>query len=202
MTMAKLEVQEHRVVHVSSRSVGAFREVLGRDWIVKSDRDIRDRLLEDLRALTPKWTVTDIHAPHEPTAVFELAAPGGIRYAVVRDETVITMLSEDQVARNLKGNWIPAGSTTAAAAPPPDEASDLEAIVSTLSGAEVRAALALAEAEKNVARRRATVAAEQFKVAEMETGLAAAQRELALAEKLRDQRLAELADAVRADAKV
>lgn len=192
---SKPSVPARRVVHVSSRAVGAYREILGRDFIVKSDRDIREQLLEDLRALTPKWTVIDTTAPGEPTDVYELAAPLGVRWAVVRDETVITILGEEQVARNLKRTWIrqepiaepeppklvalPSAEPERVAAAAEQQAirAELEEIESTLSGDQARAAIRLAEQLRQVARRRATAD-------RLRAELAAADAELAAAEKL------------------
>lgn len=211
--MAMTSKAQKKIRSVAAGAVDLYREILGRDFITKTRHDILEKLRDHVGELEPKWVVTDMRNPTTPTEVYEVYGTAGVRYAVVREAAIIVMLHEEACANNLaNGTWVRAGASPLApvltVVPPPEPSraaaaeSGLEDIVSNLSGAEVRAALALAEAEKEVARRRGAVALERCKVADAEHGLLVAQHALAEAEEVRDLRSAELGEVVRADAKV
>jgi hypothetical protein len=97
-----------RGLRISRRAIEVYRDILGRDHYARPDGDISNLIDEKLSELTPKMTVTDVNHADAITTVFELEAPGGVRFAVVRDHCVVTMLTQANVERNLLGNWVPA----------------------------------------------------------------------------------------------
>lgn len=193
-----------RSLRITHGAVERYREILGRDHYSSPDRDVMNRIEVAIGEHDPKWEVLDVEYPDMVTHVFELNAIGGVRYAVVRENCVVTMLPETLVQRNLaNGRWLKQGA-------PVDEPSPLqlapaprpvlvpaapstpatpaiaavpepEAIDSQLEPEQVRAALALADAEVVVARRRAACAAiaERLTAAQSELGAAEVDRQRA-----------------------
>lgn len=196
-----------RSLRVTAAAVERYREILGRDHYASPDRDVMNRIEVAIDEGQPKWEVMDVDYPHVPTHVFELHAIGGLRYAVVRERCVVTMLPEALVQRNLgSGRWLkqgapddepsplqlaPAIAPRPALVPAPVASSPIaapaivtpepEAIDSQLEPDQVRAALAFADAEVLVARRRrATEAlAAELETARAELGKAEVDRHLA-----------------------
>lgn len=95
-----------RRLRISRRALAEFRTMIGREWISRPDGDVSNAL-DELIAKTPAYlVVTDCNHPDVLTYVHAIdAASGETRYAIVRDECCVTLLSAAMVQRNMRGNW-------------------------------------------------------------------------------------------------
>lgn len=95
-----------RRLRISRRALAEFRTMIGREWISRPDGDVSNAL-DELIAKTPAYlVVTDCNHPDVLTYVHAIdASSGETRYAIVRDECCVTLLSAAMVQRNMRGNW-------------------------------------------------------------------------------------------------
>lgn len=113
---------------VSDHAMERFRERVREDTAHRSHDDLADLLNERIRSSARKVETTDPRCPGQPTTLYAVGSQSESEYvAVVRDETVVTILDDWMAQRNFE-DWKPvlAASPFAALAnmklepPPPD----------------------------------------------------------------------------------
>lgn len=69
--------------------------------------------------MDPELIVTDVNHPDQPSSIFRVVGDAGTRFALVRDECIITLLTAAHVERNLRGTWVRSSTTSSSDAPEP-----------------------------------------------------------------------------------
>jgi len=93
---------------ISQHALERFRERVEDEYLHRDDHDLMNLLDEKLRGARQKWDVRDPRAPAHVTKLYEISTRKvGVFYAVVRDETAVTVLDKDMAANNFAGQWSP-----------------------------------------------------------------------------------------------
>jgi hypothetical protein len=93
---------------ISQHALERFRERVDDEYTCRDDHDLMNLLDEKLRGARQKWDVRDPRAPTHVTKLYEISTRKvGVFYAVVRDETAVTVLDKDMAANNFAGQWAP-----------------------------------------------------------------------------------------------
>jgi hypothetical protein len=92
---------------ISTHAVDRFRERVDQDTKCRPHHDLANLLDEKVQQSKSQYTVRDPRAPESATQLFAIEMRGGTYFAVVRDETVITVLDESMVKTNYEVNWKP-----------------------------------------------------------------------------------------------
>ena len=93
---------------ISVHALERFRERVDDEYTCRDDHDLMNLLDEKLRAAAHKWDVRDPRAPNHVTKLYEIETRKvGVFYAVVRDETAVTVLDKEMAANNFAGQWSP-----------------------------------------------------------------------------------------------
>jgi hypothetical protein len=93
---------------VSHHALERFRERVEEDLKARPNSDLSNLLDEKVCQATNVYTVRDPRAPDEVTTLAELDMRSGVYYAVVRSETIITVLDESMVKENYNLSYQPA----------------------------------------------------------------------------------------------
>lgn len=98
-------VRKHTISH---HALERFRERVDEDVKCRSNYDIGNLLDEKICQAANVYTVRDPRAPEAITKLHEIDLRSGTYYAVVRDETAVTVLDEAMVKDNYSlENWKP-----------------------------------------------------------------------------------------------
>jgi len=116
-----------RRLTISEHAIERFRERVDEEFRHRNDNDLGNLLDERLGYAEFNYQVLDHRAPEAVTTLRSVACHHATYYAVVRDETVITVLDE-AMARNNFEAWTPVlitanGPKILPAPPPPRQAS-------------------------------------------------------------------------------
>jgi hypothetical protein len=92
---------------ISRHAVDRFRERVDEEFTARSDEDLGNLLDERIRHADGHQTVEDTHCIGSVTRVFSIQNRDGRDfYAVVRDDTCVTVLDEDMLRVNFEnGSW-------------------------------------------------------------------------------------------------
>lgn len=215
--------RQQRLHNASAAACAGYREILGRDYIQHTERELSAKLLGYLEQAEPSMRVTDARNPEEVTEVYEIRTLGGVRFAVVRGRMVVTMLREHAVKTNLCSTWTRLDVPTELVAetleqvervlaeppppspiklvpvePPAEATAPADVPIDTVLGdAEVRAAIRVGEAARDVARRRETATRLEAELARIQEELGSARLNFDRAEKQQARAMADLERAVR-----
>jgi hypothetical protein len=97
-----------RKYNVSKHALDRFRERVDDEFRHRDDNDLMNLLDDKLRNAEQTWDVRDPRAPKEVTKLYAISTrKAGKFYAVVRDETAVTVLDEEMAANNFAGQWKP-----------------------------------------------------------------------------------------------
>lgn len=119
-------------IRVLNYAIESFRDMTGTEYAHRPNGDVARTIEEMISAGPPLHVVTDVASPEALTHVHAIDANGQTRFAVVRDRTCITMLTEPVVARNLRlGHWVhatdqPANGRPAVTPAPRDTGRDVK----------------------------------------------------------------------------
>jgi len=147
-----------RRLTISEHAVERFRERVDEEFRHRDDEDLANLLDERLSYAEFTYQVDDPRAPEAVTTIRSVACRHATYYAVVREDTAITVLDEE-MARNNFDPWIPVlvtpqglkllapsrlpalpAAIAPQALPAPTVAGDPHATVTTVGGAEAQAA--------------------------------------------------------------
>jgi hypothetical protein len=102
------EARYVRKYNISTHALERFRERVEEDMKCRSNFDIGNALDEKVKQSRQHHTVRDPRAPEEVTKLHEIEVRSGTYYAVVRNDTVVTVLDETMVKTNFEmANWKP-----------------------------------------------------------------------------------------------
>lgn len=95
-----------RRLTISEHAIERFRERVDEEHRHRDNEDLANLLDERLRYAEFNYQVHDTRAPQAVTTIRSIGCRDATYYAVVRDETAITVLDEE-MARNNFDPWIP-----------------------------------------------------------------------------------------------
>lgn len=105
---ARVSSSYKRKYNISTHALQRFRERVDDEFRHRDDRDLMNLLDDKLRATDKKFDVRDPRAPGEVTKLYEISTrKAGTFYAVVREETAVTVLDKEMAANNFAGQWEP-----------------------------------------------------------------------------------------------
>lgn len=92
---------------VSSHAMERFRERVDEEFRHRDDEDLANLLDDRICHAEHSYEVRDPRAPEEITTLFTVECRSATYYAVVRDQTVVTVLDEAMAQNNFAGQWSP-----------------------------------------------------------------------------------------------
>src|SRR6201999_3207367 len=95
-----------RARRISKAAVARYREVCPAKYLARPDWDIANLVDELIGKREPDMYVTDCNHPEVVTHVYHVDCESRVMHAVERGGCVVTLLNEEQVKRNLGGNWV------------------------------------------------------------------------------------------------
>lgn len=109
---ARVPPRHHkRRLTISTHAGERFRERVDEEFRHRDDEDLANLLDERIRHAEFNYQVRDPRAPDEITTLRSVACRHATYYAVVRNETVVTVLDEDMAKNNFDGQWAPVLNT-------------------------------------------------------------------------------------------
>jgi hypothetical protein len=96
-----------RKLAISNHAIERFRERVDEEFRHRDDEDLANLLDERLSYAEHNYEVRDPRAPDAITTLRSVACRHATYYAVVRNETVVTVLDEDMAKNNFDGQWSP-----------------------------------------------------------------------------------------------
>lgn len=96
-----------RRLSVSKHAVERFRERVDEEFRHRDDEDLSNLLDERISHAEVNYQVRDPRAPDDITTLRSVACRHATYYAVVRNNTVVTLLDEDMARNNFDGQWKP-----------------------------------------------------------------------------------------------
>ena len=103
---ARIPPRHHkRIYTISKHAIDRFRERVDEEFRHRDDDDLGNLLDERLRHAESKYQVRDPRAPDEITMLRSVACKHATYWAVIREQTVITVLDEEMARNNFQGQW-------------------------------------------------------------------------------------------------
>lgn len=97
---------------ISRHAIERFRERVDEEFASRSDHDLGNLLDEKLRHPEVQYQVHDPRAPEALTQLYGITTRrSGTFFAVVREDTAVTVLDEDMAKRNFAEHWKPTLNT-------------------------------------------------------------------------------------------
>jgi len=105
---ARVPPRHHkRRLAISKHAIERFRERVDEEFRHRDDDDLGNLLDERLNRAEFNYQVRDPRAPDDITTLRSVACRHATYYAVVRHETVVTVLDEEMARKNFDSQWSP-----------------------------------------------------------------------------------------------
>ncbi len=105
---ARVPPRHHkRRLTISKHAIERFRERVDEEFRHRDDEDLGNLLDERLNRAEFNYQVRDPRAPDDITTLRSVACRHATYYAVVRHETVVTVLDEEMARKNFDSQWSP-----------------------------------------------------------------------------------------------
>jgi hypothetical protein len=103
---ARIPPRHHkRSFAISKHAIDRFRERVDEEFRHRDDDDLGNLLDERVRHAESNYQVRDPRAPDEITTLRSVACKHATYWAVIRDQTVVTVLDEEMARNNFQGQW-------------------------------------------------------------------------------------------------
>ena len=103
---ARMPPRHHkRNYTISQHAIDRFRERVDEQFRHRNDDDLGNLLDDRVRHAETNYQVRDPRAPEEITTLRSVACKHATYWAVIREQTVVTVLDEEMARNNFQGQW-------------------------------------------------------------------------------------------------